>query len=275
MWPPSIYGYDGLGRTAFVTEIGILTGTFDVNTLQFNQATQRVTRTEFDTLNRPVTVTLNYRPAPISASADRNVQLITHYDLAGNVIGQRDALGRWTTTAYDALNRPITVTVNYENGNRLTFDTASQQLSADDPVHPPTAWTYDRGGRVAAQDDPRGITNTLTFTYDNLDRRIQTTAINLGTIGASYNALGWRTDLDDGAGSTDFTFDRLGRMTRATITPSGQSAQPVGYSYNARGERTQISYPNSGPTVQYSYWPDGQLRVVTDTTTLASYAYDN
>jgi RHS repeat-associated protein len=650
----TFYGYDGLGRTAFVTETGILTGTFNVNTLQFSQATQRVTRTEFDTLNRPVTVTLNYRPAPISASADRNVQLITHYDLAGNVIGQRDALGRWTTTAYDALNRPITVTVNYENGDPLTvdlanqgwtdgsdtdivsvtryrpdgmaertidnyvdgvftatqlitdqitlfeydalsrpitttlnydpptlgtrtdtnrasvtaydptigrvlgqrdplgrwvsqqydllgrttktiqncrngsnvavptgcatfnatfsdrnvptsmlydalgrttlitdalstvtrsfydglgrstktirnyvapgtpttaitnvttltkfdglgrtsiitdalgyptrqsynglgqttyvtdtlgrvtrmgydgqgtlrwskaptgqvtvyqldglgravtmianyqdgtadattsqdlisrtvydaggrrlrqiqqtmpayalttvfaydnqdrlitvtenqvtgsctwepcnvqtqyrydrlgnrtaivdargnvrtftFDAASQQLSADDPVHPPTAWTYDRGGRVTAQDDPRGSAFDLSYSYDNLDRRTQTSAgssSNLATINASYNALGWRTDLDDGAGSTDFQFDRLGRMTRATITPSGQSAQPVGYSYNARSERTQISYPNSGPTVQYSYWPDGQLRVVTDTTTLASYAYDN
>ena len=32
--------------------------------------------------------------------------------------------------------------------------------------------------------------------------------------------------------------------------------------------------PNSGPTVQYAYWPDGQIRTVTDTTTLASYTYD-
>ncbi|NJM09211.1 RHS repeat protein, partial [Candidatus Gracilibacteria bacterium] len=53
------------------------------------------------------------------------MQTLTRYDDAGNLIGQRDALGRWTVTDYDALNRPVTVTVNYENGDPLTVDAAN------------------------------------------------------------------------------------------------------------------------------------------------------
>ncbi|NOK62174.1 MAG: hypothetical protein GFH27_549327n4 [Chloroflexi bacterium AL-W] len=89
------YGYDGLGRTVLVTETGVLTGTFDPQTRTFDAATERVTFTEYDTHSRPVTVTRNYRPElPLGSMADVNVQTVTHYDGAGNVIWQRDPLGR-------------------------------------------------------------------------------------------------------------------------------------------------------------------------------------
>ncbi|GIV96608.1 MAG: hypothetical protein KatS3mg057_1265 [Herpetosiphonaceae bacterium] len=120
----TFYGYDGLGRTAFVTETGILTGTFDPATRTFSAATARVTRTEYDALSRPVTVTLNDQPG-VPAGPDVNVQTLTVYDAAGNITWQRDSLGRWTFTEYDALNRPVTVTVNYENGDPVSIDPAN------------------------------------------------------------------------------------------------------------------------------------------------------
>jgi hypothetical protein len=46
--------------------------------------------------------------------------------------------------------------------------------------------------RVTIQHDPRGITNTLTYSYDQLDRLTQQSATNLGTIDAQYDALGRR-----------------------------------------------------------------------------------
>jgi YD repeat-containing protein len=75
----TLYGYDGLGRSALITETGILTETFNPTT-----------RTEYDALSRPMTVTLNYRPG-LPANADTNIQLYTRYDGAGNVITQTDA----------------------------------------------------------------------------------------------------------------------------------------------------------------------------------------
>src|SRR5439155_24602570 len=65
----TFYGYDGLGRATLVTETGILSGDFNPSTLQFSTTTARVTRTEYDELSRPVTVTLNYQPGAL-ASAD-------------------------------------------------------------------------------------------------------------------------------------------------------------------------------------------------------------
>src|SRR5262245_51728352 len=79
------YGYDGLGRTAVVTETGILTGSFTLATRTFSQAAERVTRTEYDTLSRPVTVTLNYQPGqPVDSQAAVNVRTLTYYDGASN-----------------------------------------------------------------------------------------------------------------------------------------------------------------------------------------------
>jgi len=60
----TLYGYDGLGRSALITETGILTETFNPTT-----------RTEYDALSRPMTVTLNYCPG-LPANADTNIQLI-------------------------------------------------------------------------------------------------------------------------------------------------------------------------------------------------------
>ena len=45
--------------------------------------------------------------------------------MGGNVIWQRDPLGRITVTRYDAFNRPITVITNWENGNPLTINSAN------------------------------------------------------------------------------------------------------------------------------------------------------
>ncbi len=55
---------------------------------------------------------------------------------------------------------------------------------------------------------------------------------------------------------------------------SAPSTGVIGYGYDARGQRTRLAYPG-GTTLEYAYWPDGQLRIVTDTTTLARYSYDS
>ena len=118
----TFYSYDGLGRTVLVTETGILTGSFTLATKTFSQATTRTTRTEYDSLSRPMTVTLNYQPGlPVDTLPDVNVRTLTRYDGAGNPIWQRDALGRWTKTDYDALNRPWRSIVTYENGDPLSI----------------------------------------------------------------------------------------------------------------------------------------------------------
>jgi YD repeat-containing protein len=193
----TFYGYDGLGNSAFVTETGILTGTFNTTTLQFSDVTTRTTRTEYDTLSRPITVTLNYQPG-LSPSADRNVQLLSRYDAAGNVTWQRDALGRWTKFDYDALNRPITVTLDYENGNPLTVDVANQGWTDGSDTDIISVTRYDAGGQLERTIDnyvdgaftaTQPITDQITlFQYDALSRVVTT------TLNYDPPTLGTRTD---------------------------------------------------------------------------------
>jgi len=126
----TLYGYDALGQQTLVTQTGILSGTFDPGADAFSAATTRATRTEYDAVGHAITTTLNYQPGSTlpdaqpgqgpDAANDTNLRTVTRDDLAGNATWQRDTLGRWSGTQYDADNRPVTETVNYENGSPLT-----------------------------------------------------------------------------------------------------------------------------------------------------------
>lgn len=221
------YGYDGLGRTVLVTETGILTGSFTLATQQFSQAAERVTRTQYDSLSRPITVTLNFQSGQ-PLTADTNVNLYTRYDGAGNVITQTDALGRRTYTQYDKLNRPITVTLNFEDGNPLTGPRDADTVQVT---------RYDALGRVSQTVDnyvdglfvaTEAITDRITlYEYDTLSRVVTTTvnlapgqtdpSLNRVTV-TRYDPITTRTQgqRDTLGRWTSMRHDALGRVTHAT-----------------------------------------------------------
>ena len=64
--------------------------------------------------------------------------------------------------------------------------------------NPPTSYDYDNAGNLISMTDPVG--NTVTFTYDALNRQVE--EISSGT----------RTTLYDTYGNIDATTDRLGRV---------------------------------------------------------------
>jgi RHS repeat-associated protein len=155
----TLYQYDGLGRTALVTETGILGGTFNPQSRTYSQATTRTTRTEYDELSRPITTTLNYRSG-IAPSADTNVVLATRYDGVGNIVWQSDARNVWTKTEYDALNRPVRTITNYEDGNPLTGPRDADLI---------TETKYRADGQVERQIANR-VTGIFTTTQPITDR---------------------------------------------------------------------------------------------------------
>ena len=218
----TLYAYDGLGRTTLVTETGLLSGTFDPATRTFSESTERVTRTEYDALSRPVTMTMNYRPDE-PAGPDVNVQTVTQYDGAGNVTWQQDALGRWTHTEYDVLNRPVTVTLNFENGDPLTVDEANQGWAASNDTDIVQVNTYRPDGQVAET-----IENYIDGVFDPAD------TIHDRKIVYQYDALGREQqtiqNYVDGEESSDepdtdiineTTYDSAGRM-QGTRNPLGR-----------------------------------------------------
>ncbi len=219
----------------------------------------QITVDQVDGLGRTVTAIVNYQDGVVGTNEplDRDLITRTGYDRAGRRERTTDPAGRVTVFAYDLHDgligvqenvlpngcaslapqyQPCNVVTRYQydragnrtaiidprtNVRRFSYDAANQQTGATDALNRATTWDYDTGGRVTNQHDPRGTSNDLSFSYDGLDRLIQTSASNLGTITAGYNALGWRTSLTDGTGTTSLAYDPLGRITQLTAPQTG------------------------------------------------------
>jgi len=247
----TLYGYDGLGRTTLVTDTGILTGTFDVTSQTFAGTTTRVTQTEYDSFDRPVTTTLDYRPdLPVGQFPDANLQSVTQYDPQGNATWDRDALGRWTRTQYDQLNRPVTTTLNYENGDPLTVDPANQSWTDGHDTDIVQVTRYRPDTTVAQEIDnyvdgvftaSEPITDRITqYAYDAVGRVITTTLnTDPATLGArsdtnrtsavSYDPTSGQVlgDRDALGRWTSYVYDGLGRLTTTTENCRDTSGNPM------------------------------------------------
>jgi RHS repeat-associated protein len=227
------YGYDRVGNRVLVTDTRSL-----------------VTKTDFDNLNRPITVTTNYVNGVYDpAKPDEDLVHVTHYDPAGNVIEQIEmsssgALDRVTRTWYDNLNRPITVTRNY------------------DPLLPPnyngeynltTVTTYDLAGNAVAVRDPLG--HLSTFGYDALNRLISTTNALTGTTRYEYDAVGNRIIVTDVlTRATRYEYDQLNRLITTTLPDGSWTVN----TYDAAGNRVRVTDALGHATV-YTYNLRGQL----------------
>ena len=226
----TLYAYDTLGRVGTVTQTGILTGTFTLATRQFAAATTRATRIQYDTLDRPMTTTVNLQTGLPGSDADANLQTIDTYDNAGNLIWHRDTLGRWTRTFYDALNRPYETIRNYENGNPATVDAANAGWTDGTDTDLITYTTYNVDGTVASADGNYAtgtfgattpITDTTTtYGYDPLGR-LQRTVLNADPSQSTRTDTN-RTSLaqyDPASGLLNAERDPLGRWTALAYDP--------------------------------------------------------
>ncbi len=241
------YGYDAVGNQVWVTDtLGSLT------------------ITEYDTLNRPVTVTTNFVDGVFNpASPDEDLIQVTVYDDAGRVARTIDPAGRVTAYAYDAAGRPVTVTTNFVDG---TFDPAHpdedlRQVTVYDPAT----------GRVTARLQVAETTIPTAYDYDALGRLITTTNALSGTTVTHYDVLGRRVATTDLEGSvTHYGYDAAGRLVTTTNALSGALVT----TYDALGRRVAQTDP-LGHTSVYTYDGAGRLMAQADPLgNVTHYTYD-
>ena len=113
---------------------------------------------------------------------------------------------------------------------------------------------------------------TTTFVCDALNRL---TRIDYpdpdADVTFTYDAAGSRTEMQDGVGTTAWTYDDLYRTTAVT-DPFGDTA---GYSYDAVGNRAQLTYPD-GRSVSACLRPANRIVQVTELQSLVTaYSYDS
>ena len=125
---------------------------------------------------------------------------------------------------------------------------------------------YDKGGRVAAQRDPRG--KRTTYSYDQLNRRTSLSDPLSHVWSSAYVRLGSggsRVTATDPLGNvTQQDSDRAGRLTTLSyLNESPKQTPDVTFAYDKGGRRTRMTEVNGSVTVRdtrYGYDQAGRLQ---------------
>lgn len=269
------YTYDAINR---LTNINY-TGSSDYATYSYDDLSRLVSA-----VNQNGTVAFTY---------DNRNRLASETDAFGHVLGYTyDTTGKRTSLqldstahtsyAYDNANRLTTLTDEsstnftfaYDNANRLTSKLAPNGITSSYEYdgmsrlkrlkHYTTGstlyddqFTYNTASQIS---QIAGLSQTRSFTYDNIDRL---TAVAVGGSGVetyAYDTVGNRTSSHLSASYTTGSFNRLTASASAS------------YSYNSNGSMT-------GKTVGSTSWTygwDRENRMISagDGTDTAAYAYD-
>ena len=177
------------------------------------------------------------------------------YDLQGRVTQETRADQSSESYVYEATSsrlhqrtdrKGVATTLTYFPDNKLAGKSYSDTT-------PAVSYTYDplTGLMLTAANG----TDTLTWTYDNLDRvASEASSKNASMVGYSYDDAGNRTALTlNGSGYLTYGYDQQSRLTGITY-----GAQHFGFGYDTASRRTSMTYPN-GILTSYGYDTESRL----------------
>jgi RHS repeat-associated protein len=279
------FSYDAASRRTQATyaDGGVVAYSYDQNgnLVALTDANSATRQFSYDSVNRPAGDT-----DPLGYSR------VKTYDLAGNLVSLTRRDGAVVSYSYDADNRLIKKTlpaIGSVPGDQVSFsyDALSDIISAGNSSSAISNQFDAMAHLVQTGQTLGGNTQTLSFTYDRLWRRIQMTDI-VGSSTYGYDSRDRLTSLVDASGSAfSFTFDPLSRMTAAAypngltaslsydaasqltsiVHAAGSTIANANYAYNSLGNRTSETRED-GNTRSFSY--DPVSRVASANSTLAA-----
>ncbi len=211
---------------------------------------------------------------------------VLEYDSVGNIVKETDPLTRETSFSYDALSRleqiiePGLVTTShaYDNHGNLetvtdaglkatghVYDDMGRVLSVTSPDSGVTSYVYDIANNQMHKTDANNVTTTHSF--DALGRLIGVSfpdaAQNIVyTYDENTNGTGLLTTMDDGSGSTIYTYNTIGQLTHETRTNTGMPSASIIYGYNpTSADLETVTYP-SGLILSYQRDANGSISVI-------------
>jgi len=248
------YGYDAMGRTSAVTDAFGATRYIEYNDLDkpvktnYADGSREVTdyvccRLPGVTIDRAGRKTYyDYDESKrLRRAQDANGNTVQmDYDNAGNMTSLMDARGSLTRWEYDGLNR------------------VSRKIYADGSRE---GYAYDGAGRLVRSYDARG--QVTIYTYDAVGHLTSTQYPNSPTESFSYNDLDQATGMTDNTGSTQWSYDLLGRKLSET-GPWANDTVSCSYDELSRFSGTNI---NGNYATNFAYDALGRL---TDATSPAA-----
>jgi RHS repeat-associated protein len=265
------YGYDDDGRLTTVTTPGDHVWTYDYDDdghqTSVTSPTGLVTRDGYDAAGRITSstrpgvgaTTTEYTPSGnVSSVTDSSGHTITYaYDNAGRLATSTDAAGGETTYAYNVADQLVSTTDPRGGKTTYAYD-ASGQLSAEtDPLDRTTSYEYDASGNLTKTTDPDG--DTTAYSYDWAGQLIGRVDPSGNATSWTYNVRGQRLSMTDHTGSTKYTYDAAGQLTKI----DGPDDATFMFTYDGNGRPATINYPD-GTVVSYGRDADGNLAAVSD-----------
>jgi RHS repeat-associated protein len=258
------FTYDPLGRvTQNIKGTATMSFVYDAagNRSQRTDYNGAITNYSYDALNRLTTISY-----PDTTSAAYGYDLLSRlttatnpagtvtiaYDNRGRVGSVTDVFGQVVGYQYDAnsnraqlnLNGSLNASYQYDVINRLTQLTDNASLN--------TTFVYDATNKLTSRTLPNGVVST--YQYDGINRLTRLThakgANTLLDLQYQFNAVNNITQMIDGAGAHNYSYDNLGRLTSAAHPNQVNES----YSYDDVGNRTASHQGSS-----YGYQPFNRL----------------
>lgn len=212
------------------------------------------------------------------------------YNNLGQKIEETDVAGLVTKFEYNdagQLSAVIKPEVNGETPRwEYSYNQYGQRTSIKDPKGNVTTFTYDYAGRQLTRTLPMGQKETAE--YNNYGQLIKQTDFKGQTVETTYDSFGrqatqkyYASNSTTAAEETLFTYDGLGRTQSILqkwleFTADGKSSvtqRETSYTYNSRGEMTQIFTPEGSVNYEYDAKTGAKTRVSTDNSDIR-YSYD-
>jgi RHS repeat-associated protein len=295
------YSYDAIGRPKVVRYPAVngvrsTVNSFygdSQNSIDVQSEKGNFTRTYFDGLGRKITVqhyvgsnsssvlsieryTYNWNnEVKTYTSPDGNVTSYS-YDFMGRLTKITNPDNTYRSFSYDNVNLIQTNLDENQHRTDYVYNNVQRLVQVREYYSPTsyytTSYTYDAVGNLVRTLDAKG--QTVTYSYDDLNRPVLTTEPDQGTVTRTYDNLGNLATKKDPNGNTiTYTYDNLNRVTKVSYPDSTTAT----FSYDKNGNRLSMS--NSASSATFGY--DARNRPVKKSWTIAgatyvqSYSYDS
>lgn len=279
----TVYTYDRWGQVATKKETSNSVTRTTTTTTDAAGRTTNLTVTGGTGENTPATEYI-YSSTTGKVTAIRSGgQTVSYgFDDLGRQVTYEDGTGNTTTAAYDKLDRVVKVTDSAPSTTTYTYDKADQVKTLTDSVAGTFSASYDADGTLTTESLPGGHTLAVTTNTEGTVTAKEYTDADGTTVlsdSASYTVHGQQaghSQTDGSTTDTDYTYDSVGRLTRAADTTAGGCTTRA-YIFDTNSNRTQLATASddcdsstddaTSDTTAYSY--DSADRLIADGT-----AYD-
>jgi RHS repeat-associated protein len=260
------YTYDGNGNVETFTD-----GEGHKTTYTYN-GNNRPTKTKAP---NGATTEMEYdESGRVKSQTDGNKHTTTYIrNVLGEVTEIKDPLARLTTEEYDAAGNLVAVTDAAKRTTKYVYDPANRpkEVVYSDGTTPTVKYEYDADGNRVGMTDGTGKS---TYTYDILDRLVQSTDGNGDTVGYEYDLTGRQTKLTyPGGNMLTRAYDSDGRLQSVTDWLKNTTA----FAYDPNSNLVKTTFPKAtGGQDKVTYNQANQvlkITMVNGTKTIASLLY--